>query len=353
MPSHSETNLSIPHAIPAFLLVNTLSSSSNPIANFTDCLHPTIHSLHPQLHISHEKDTPKMSSPLPPFNSSNKKPIYDLSPFLSSTTITSLRPGEQPDVLQIPETLIASPLAANLAPADLIDIREVLTGESFPGARGGGGGGNGVWKGAGSEIRDRGKGKGEEIWRAWKRAWDVWNGYYIEGRVDEGFIRKEYEEIKQALEVQRERERVSGYRTGVEIGDEDGDDSGQGPFSNPVWRGTPPVPRLKDPEEVVKEDGSTGGFIPMKLLPEYRAPETDGAGNHPEGWEDVLANSVWRPRRVGEREGEGEVRVGIDGDWGGKSEFEVDGGVDCGRSPYPVRISPLFRSLTTPLFGVG
>jgi hypothetical protein len=299
-----------------------------------------------------------MSSHLPPLSSisSNKKPLYDLTPFLSCTTITSrLLPGEQPAIIQIPETLIASPLAANLAPATLLDIRELLTGESIEGAEGRGSGrtrrvrgGDGVWMGIGSEkSRDKGKEKGNEVWRAWKRAWDLWNGYFVEGRVNEGFVRGEYERIKTELEVDRERIRKGEQM--VMSGDDEED--ANMPFSRPVWRGTPPVPKLRDAEEVVKEDGSTGGFMPMKLLPEYCAPETDEAGNYPEGWEDVLANTVWRPRRVGEREGE--ASVGIDGEWGGKSEFEFDGGVDCGRSPYPVRISPLFPSLTLPLFGVS
>ena len=279
-----------------------------------------------------------MSSHLPPLSSisSKTKPVYDLTPFLSCTAITShLLPGEQPVPLTIPETLIASPLAANLAPATLLDIRELLTGESIEGtggrgsgSRGRGRGQDGVWKGAGSE---KGKEKGDEVWRAWKRAWDLWNGYFVEGRVNEGFMRGEYERIKGELEEMRERVRKGEEM--VMAADDEVD--ANMPFSRPVWRGTPPVPKLKDAEEVVKGDGSTGGFMPMKLLPEYCAPETDEAGNYPEGWEDVLANTVWRPRRVGEREGE--VSVGMDGVWGGKSEFEFDGGVDCGRSPYPVR----------------
>jgi len=281
-----------------------------------------------------------MSSHLPPLSSisSKKNPLYDLTPFLSCTAITSrLLPGEAPVPLPIPETLIASPLAANLAPATLLDIRELLTGESIEGTGGGGRGsggrgrgrgGDGVWKGVGSE---KGKEKGDEVWRAWKRAWDLWNGYFVEGRVNEGFVRGEYERIKTELEVDRERIRKGEQM--VMSGDDEED--ANMPFSRPVWRGTPPVPWLKDAEEVVKSDGSTGGFMPMKLLPEYCAPETDEAGNYHEGWEDVLANTVWRPRRVGEREGE--VSVGIDGVWGEKSEFAFDGGMDCGRSPYPVR----------------
>jgi hypothetical protein len=336
---HSPTDLSIPRAISASLLVNTLFPSQHiqsQISQFRLSFfnYPPITSS--TYHISHEKDTLKMSSHLPPHSSisSKKKSVYDLTPFLSCTTITSrLLPGEAPVPLPIPETLIASPLAANLAPATLLDIRELLTGECIEGTGGGGRGrrvrgGDGIWRGAGSE---KGKEKGDEVWRAWKRAWDLWNGYFVEGRVNEGFVKGEYERIKAELEVDRERIR-KGEEMVLAVDDEV---DANMPSSRPVWRGTPPVPKLRDAEEVVKGDGSTGGFMPMKLLPEYWAPETDEAGNYPEGWEDVLANTVWRPRRVGEREGE--VSVGIDGEWGEKSEFEFDGGVDCGRSPYPVR----------------
>jgi hypothetical protein len=93
-----------------------------------------------------------------------------------------------------------------------------------------------------------------------------------------------------------------------------------------------------------------GGFMPMKLLPEYLAPDTDEGGNYPEDWEDVLATTVWRPRRTGEKDGE--VEVGIDEPWGEESEFEFDGGVDCGRSPYPVSVYDLapFPCFVSPRF---
>jgi hypothetical protein len=198
------------------------------------------------------------------------------------------------------------------------------------------------------------------VWRSWKRAFDLWNGYYVEGRVHEGWVREEYEGIKREVEGARKRKGASPYRptgktppstshtpsqnhdwsTRAENGKGDGGavggmslgDGVDAPFTHPISRGMPPEPSLRPAGEVEKADGSTGGFMPMKLLPEYLAPDTDACGIYPEGWEDVLANTVWRPRRVGEKE----VEVGMDGEWGGKSEFEFDGGVDCGRSPYPV-----------------
>jgi hypothetical protein len=298
---------------------------------------------------------------------------YDFSPFLSSHIITSrLPPHTPPTALPIPESLIASPLAPNLAPATILDLKEFLTGVSLTGlsVTYGALAGNGCWNGIG---KDNGREKGTEVWECWKRAYDLWNGCYVEGRVDPVWMREEYERIKKEPEEERERERKHQYaprgkkqmppstgNTPPSVGDNWSTqaDNGMEPgediyptFTTPISRGTPPIPTLRSAEEVAKEDGSTGDFMPMKLLPEYFAPPTDAGGNYPEDWEDVLANTVWRPRRVGERE----LEVGIDGEWWQKSEFEFDGGVDCGRSPYPVRYSFFFLAynfcfVSLPLF---
>jgi hypothetical protein len=233
--------------------------------------------------------------------------------------------------------------------------------------------------------------KGKEIWESWKRAWDLWNGHYIEGRIDPGWIREEYEKIKEELETARRRKAAGGTHSGgphqepsdfndngngsghghnhansngngnnqknaggnttatnpdngaeIDLMDAGTDDADNIPanlntsFTRPVDRGVPLVPTLRSAAAVAKCDGSTGGFKPMKVLPDYAAPHPDENENYPE-WEDVIANTVWRPRRVGEKT----VVVGMDGDWGETSEFEFDGGVDCGRSPYPVRLTCL------------
>jgi hypothetical protein len=294
---------------------------------------------------------------------------YDYTTFLTSPLISSrLPPQTAPIALPIPESLIASPLAPNLAPTTILDLKEFLTGVSLTGkVVAGGGNGGGHWGGIG---KDNGREKGREIWECWKRAYDLWNGCYVEGRVDPVWVREEYERIKKELEEERERERKNRYaprgkkqmppstgNTPPSIGDNwstradngmEPDEDIYPPFTHPISRGTPPVPSLRSAEEVAKEDGSTGGFMPMKLLPEYFAPPTDAAGSYPENWEDVLANTVWRPRRVGEREGE--LEVGIDGEWGQKSAFEFDEGVDCGRSPYPVRYPFFFLAYCFGLF---
>jgi hypothetical protein len=75
-------------------------------------------------------------------------------------------------------------------------------------------------------------------------------------------------------------------------------------------------------------DGSSGGFIAMKGFKEYQ--QLPG-----EEWKDVLTNTVWRPRRVGEKT----LKIDMDEDFDENlddNELMVDGGVDCGKSPYPV-----------------
>lgn len=79
----------------------------------------------------------------------------------------------------------------------------------------------------------------------------------------------------------------------------------------------------------------------MKDLPYYRYPEDpELPEDHPEQvaweelmWDDPIENTVWRPRRVGEKI----LNIEIDGDdIGGDPVLTVNGGVDCGREPYPV-----------------
>ena len=78
-----------------------------------------------------------------------------------------------------------------------------------------------------------------------------------------------------------------------------------------------------------------GGYFPLKDLPEYRLPERDADDADYSGFYDVVENSVWRPRRVGEKT----VKIALDDDFEefcNNEELKVDGGVDCGRSPFPV-----------------
>jgi hypothetical protein len=99
-----------------------------------------------------------------------------------------------------------------------------------------------------------------------------------------------------------------------------------------------PIP-FPDQYAVQGSDGSSGGFLPMKCLPEYQEPEDDGF-DFPE-WEDALANTVWRPRRVGEKHLKIDIDLDIE-DFFTRTDLEIDGGVDCGRSPYPVYEVQLF-----------
>lgn len=82
-------------------------------------------------------------------------------------------------------------------------------------------------------------------------------------------------------------------------------------------------------------DGSAGGFLPLKNLPEFREPEPTVDGEFPPDWVDNIQNTVWRPRRVGEKT----LKIDLDEPWEKITDLEVDGGLDCGRSPYPVNFS--------------
>lgn len=89
-----------------------------------------------------------------------------------------------------------------------------------------------------------------------------------------------------------------------------------------------------------EEDGSSGGYYAMKDLPEYQ--EYPG-----EEWNDILTNTVWRPRHVGEKT----LKIDMDDDFNDlldDNQLTVDGGVDCGKSPYPVsRRSTILRVVLT------
>lgn len=122
--------------------------------------------------------------------------------------------------------------------------------------------------------------------------------------------------------------------------DDDSDDSDDGtdPFSRALSFSSfddqeePfPFPDAKSVEHGPEE--ASGGFRPMKNLPDYAIPEPDQFGQYPP-WDDPLVNTVWRPRRVGEKK----LKIDIDEDINDSkpTDLEVLGGLDCGRSPYPV-----------------
>ena len=266
-------------------------------------------------------------SPLP----SNTVVTYDLEPFVSAPAVVA-RAGFTGSIqlLTIPETKVPSPLAPHLSPQILIELKKYFVGEG-PG-------------------QSRYGGNGKEAWLSWKRAWDLWNNHYIEGRVNPIWIREEWQRRKEAKRTwnnerdnrrrkkrnQRERRLV---RSGVNADHESDvrmagfDDSGPGEDivgsdveseasnSEPLW-------------STVDEDGSSGGWFAIKDLPEFR--ETPPAGDEEDFiFDDLVENSVWRPRRVGEKT----LKIDLDEDiedFLRNSELEVEGGFDCGRSPYPV-----------------
>ncbi|KAG0652883.1 hypothetical protein D0Z07_0410 [Hyphodiscus hymeniophilus] len=286
---------------------------------------------------------------------------WDFTPFLTAPAVKAKSREEgKVNLLNIPRTKIPSPLASNLSPRQVIDIHESLVGE------GGGGGGD----------------HGKEIWLSWKRAWDLWNNHYVEGRVNPVWVGEEWERREKAKEKwDRERDdrrRRKDREKVAKAGGHQPSDPNIDPLrpirevrrpkpgleKNPAVGGTHPhhgravrgpdaatdVPDVPDDTMVlgsgdeehsdseppaepnINPDNSSAGWFPMKTLEEYREPGEDSIDDNT--WIDSIANTVWRPRRVGERT----LRIDVDKDIEEfrKSELNDDGGVDCGRSPFPV-----------------
>jgi hypothetical protein len=115
-----------------------------------------------------------------------------------------------------------------------------------------------------------------------------------------------------------------------EADDGDGGGNGMVPGSDSDSSDSdPPLPDLGPLRR--GPDGGAAGFLPMKLFPEYREPIPAGNGDFLD-WTDNIQNTVWRPRRVGEKT----LKIDLDEPWENITDLEVDGGLDCGRSPYPV-----------------
>jgi hypothetical protein len=306
---------------------------------------------------------------------------WDFTPFLSAPAVKKKSREEgKVNLLNIPQTKIPSPLANNISPGQVIDIRESLVGKDGE-------------SGCGSN--------GKEIWLSWKRAWDLWNNHYIQGRVNPVWVGEEWErreKAKREWDVWRDDRRRKAEREKVAAA---GGHPPVDPNFNP-FRPEDEVPRPKPalekntiksprrrpssaasktdinaphvarahrsrvthgpdvsdvemfhpPEDTLVEfindeessdsepppkpttnhDGSSAGWFPIKKLPEYYEPEED---NHDGNiWVDNVANTVWGPRRVGEKK----LQIDLDNDIEQfrKTEINVDGGVDCRRSPFPV-----------------
>jgi hypothetical protein len=225
---------------------------------------------------------------------------YNLRPFLSSPAVVK-RIKENGGVLRaihIPGSFIPSPLARNLSPDQLLGLKESLVG-------------------LGPETGSI-TGSGYEIWMSWKRAWDIWNNNYIHGRVNTTWVKKEFER-------QLRLERGSGSGGESEMFEAE---------SKPQENDEPSAD-----EPGSEGDSSSGGFRALRNFPEFKAPPPFYSEADDDGiiWDDLINNSVWMPRQVGEKT----AQVGLDVDPGEflrNSNLERDRGVDCGRLPYPVSI---------------
>jgi len=233
---------------------------------------------------------------------SKRQVAYNFEPFLSAPAVVEAhRSHGSIQIVHIPESTIPSPLASNIAPQTIQELWDFLLGPQ------------------------KSK-KGKEIWESWKRAWDIWNNHYIEGRVDPAWVREEYEKLKKEYEEERKErtERKKRLRGRGTIYHRDDD--------SPL--------KMKRPDQVTKSNKSSAGFFAMKDLPEYFRPEIPiGTNVRDSEVEHTIRNTVWRPRQVGETV----AKIELDRDIGRflrNNSLQVDGGVDCERSPYPVHFIP-------------
>jgi len=115
---------------------------------------------------------------------STTRAIYDFTPFLSAKAVRDrARSAGMITTVAIPVTPCPSPLASNITPEQLANLKNHLTGP---------------------KTNHRGK----EIWESWKRAWDLWNNNYIEGRVNPEWVKMEWDrrtEEKAKREPRRRR----------------------------------------------------------------------------------------------------------------------------------------------------
>ncbi|KAF5872387.1 uncharacterized protein Bfra_005746 [Botrytis fragariae] len=122
----------------------------------------------------------------------NKYTTYDFTPFLSSPAVLHrMRENRHqiPLISPIPATRIPSPLAENLHPSVIKDVRDFLLG-------------SGKYK---SPYALNYSGDGHEVWKSWKRAWDIWNNHYMEGRVNEVWVARAYAEWEAYIKQQKKK----------------------------------------------------------------------------------------------------------------------------------------------------
>jgi len=241
---------------------------------------------------------------------------------LPSSILENSRSDGTLHVVSIPEGQIPSPLSSGISPGILYQLKEFLVGK----------------REEETKIRGRRAGKGLEVWKSWKRAYDLWNNHYIEGRVDPEWVRDRWEE-KQPQRDDEDSVRYN-YRRGH-------DPEAKKSF---VWTQS----NLRAPHGGLIKDLRL--FKKAPTAPEQDGNDLDGKFDSDIDFErvepanteraflyyDAVQNSVWMPIRCGEKE----LRVDFDDydpkdpeQYYDKNEMEKDGGVDCGRFPHPVRSS--------------
>lgn len=225
---------------------------------------------------------------------------YDFKPFLSAPAVVerAKQGGGVIRPLHIPGSTIPSPLARDISPDQLLGLKESLVG-------------------SGPATSSR-TGNGGEVWLSWKRAWDLWNNHYIHGRVNPIWVKEEFEKRQKQGQQHSAFDKAFGDGRDVET---------QG--------------QAADTQEL-DEGASSGGFQAIKDFPEFKAPPPFDPDFGDDGivWDDLINNTVWAPRRVGEKTVKVDLDVDLD-EFQRNSVLERDRGVDCGRLPYPVCMQPL------------
>jgi hypothetical protein len=101
-------------------------------------------------------------------------------------------------IVNIPESRIPSPLSREITPGTLYKLREWLVGKGKDEISiGGGKAGNGL-----------------EVWKCWKRAYALWNNFYVQGRVDPEWVRDRWKE------KQRQRDEEGQYKSSRRQGED-------------------------------------------------------------------------------------------------------------------------------------
>ncbi|KAL3427242.1 hypothetical protein PVAG01_00751 [Phlyctema vagabunda] len=203
---------------------------------------------------------------------------------------------QQPVVpLPISQTWIPSPFVPGLYPNHVESIKNRLagTGDHKYGGSGSGflecGQGKSLtysglsgWTGTGPQAL----GNGKNIWNAWKRAFDLWNDYYIEGRVDTKEVGKELLAVEKEQIQKRRGQNVDSANPG----DASLADSEAEFLKDHPWR-----EHVQTLDDAIRDTGP--GIRGIKwVIPE---PPFNGV-DQDRNWEDPIENTVWMPVVCGE-----------------------------------------------------